>query len=183
MRRERRRTAAPWILLGAGALAFFLFLVVNAIRPPGGEEVAILPNTPHIPPPTPPGPYNTDPPTSGLHYEATLPRGFYDESEAQAAGPYPEGYLVHNLEHDYTIIWYNCQVLTAADCESLKGEVQAFLDDMARYKLIAFPWPSQPEPVVLTHWGWILRLEEFDAQTARSFVRSNLGRSPEPNAP
>lgn len=183
LRKERRRSAAPWTLLGLGALGFFLFLLFTAIRPPGGEEVAILPNQPHIPLPTPPGPYNTDPPTSGLHYEGTLPRGFYDEAEAASVGPYPEGYLVHNLEHDYTIIWYNCRALDAAGCETLKGEIQLFLTDMAEYKLVAFPWPSQPEPVVLTHWGRILRLEGFDARAARQFVRSNLGRSPEPNAP
>jgi hypothetical protein len=183
LRTERRRSAAPWVLLSAGVLAFFVFLIFTALRPQGGEEVAILPNSPHIPVPTPPGPYNTDPPSSGLHYEATLPRGFYDEAEAVSVGPYPEGYLVHNLEHDYTIIWYNCLLLDQAGCDNLKSQIQTFLNEMAEYKLIAFPWPSQPEPVVLTHWGRILRMEEFDAGDARHFVRSNLGRSPEPNAP
>ncbi len=182
-RQARRRSTALWITLGAGVLGFFLLLLFTALRPQGGEGVAILPNKPHVLVPTPPGPYNSDPPTSGLHYEAALPGGFYDEAQADSVGLYPEGYLVHNLEHDYTIIWYNCQVLAEAGCETLKGQVQAFLNDMAEYKLIAFPWPSQPEPVVLTHWGRILRMQEFDAGAARRFVRSNLGHSPEPNAP
>ena len=180
---ERRRSTLVWALLGIAALAFFGFLVFSAVRPQTGEDVVVLPNTPHVPFPTPPGPYNSNPPTSGLHFAQTLPAGFYDEAQAAAVGQFPEGYLVHNLEHDYTIFWYNCASLDEAACAALKEEIRGVMDGVENLKVIAFPWPTQSEPIVLTHWGKILRMQEFSAAAARAFISSNRGRSPEPNAP
>lgn len=180
--RESRKSTLIWVLLGVATLGFFGFLVVSAVRPQAGESVPELPNLPHIPFPTPPGPYNTNPPTSGLHYAQTAPQGFYDEATAATLGEFPEGYLVHNLEHDYNIFWYNCSALDEAACAALKEDIQAVMRDFDGFKLIAFPWPSQPEPVVLTHWGQILLMERFNARAARNFIESNRGRSPEPNA-
>jgi hypothetical protein len=164
-------------------LGFFGFLLFSAVRPAGGEAVPILPNQPHIPQPTPPGPYNTNPPTSGLHYAQTLPGGFYDEAEAAAVGSFPEGYLVHNLEHDYTIFWYNCQIISESECAGLKADIQALISSLEGVKLVAFPWATLSEPLVLTHWGRTLPMPRFDAGRAAQFIRSNRGRSPEPNAP
>jgi len=97
-------------------------------------------------------------------------------------GQFPEGYLVHSLEHDYNIFWYNCSALDEAACAALKEEIQAVMSSFDGFKLIAYPWPSQPEPVVLTHWGRILRMQSFDAGAARNFIESNRRRSPEPDA-
>ena len=179
---ERRKSSLIWVLLGAGALAFFGFLLATALRPQAGEDVPLLPNTPHIPFPTPPGPYNSNPPTSGLHYAQSAPAGFYDEARAESLGQFPEGYLVHSLEHDYNIFWYNCSALDEAACAALKEQIQAVMSGFDGFKLIAYPWPSQPEPVVLTHWGRILRMQSFDAGAARNFIESNRRRSPEPDA-
>ncbi len=68
-------------------------------------------------------------------------------------------------------------------CSQLKQDIRAAFDALPGYKLVAFPWPSQTEPVVLTHWGRILRLRTFSARVLRSFADSNRGRAPEPNAP
>jgi hypothetical protein len=181
-RGNQLRSLAVWIVLGTATLGVFGFLVFNALRPATGEPVEVV-SRDHVSEPTPPGPFNTDPPTSGAHYQDTLPAGFYDEAEVESLPAHPEGYLVHNLEHDYTIVWYNCGRLAGQDCERLKEEIRQALDAMSPSKLIAFPWPSQAEAVVLTHWGRILRLDEFNARTLATFHRSNLGRAPEPNAP
>ncbi len=46
--------------------------------------------------------YNSDPPTSGPHYDPSAGPGIYDE-------PMPDGYLIHSLEHGYVIISHNTE--------------------------------------------------------------------------
>lgn len=45
--------------------------------------------------------YNSNPPTSGNHYEEWVRAGVFDR-------PQEDGYLIHSLEHGYVIISYNC---------------------------------------------------------------------------
>lgn len=181
-RSSQIQSSVIWGALGLATLGLFGFLVYNAIRPPAGEAVEIV-SREHVPEPTPPGPFNTDPPTSGAHYADTFEPGFYSEEDLASLPPHPAGYLVHNLEHDYSIVWYNCSILTQAECDSMVADIRQALEAMSGSKLIAFPWSTQAEPVVFTHWGRILRFEAFDARALANFHRANLGRAPEPNAP
>jgi len=48
-------------------------------------------------------PYNSNPPTSGWHYGTPARAGFYDQ-------PTVDETLIHNLEHGYVIISYNCEI-------------------------------------------------------------------------
>jgi hypothetical protein len=57
------------------------------------------------------------------------------------------------------------------------------MDDAGNLKVIAFPWNSIEEPVVMTSWGQMLRMESFDPATALQFIRTNRNRAPEPQAP
>lgn len=59
--------------------------------------------------------YSTSPPSSGKHYPvwAEFGKNFYDKSDRPAVGN-----LVHNLEHGYTLMWYNDAA--AADKNELK---------------------------------------------------------------
>jgi len=91
--------------------------------------------------------------------------------------------LGHNLEHGYIIYWYNCALLNADDCATLKNQIKDSLSDNGGTKLIAFPHESLDVPVVMTSWGQILRFETFDEGQARKFVQANRNRAPEPNAP
>ncbi|NLG73215.1 MAG: DUF3105 domain-containing protein [Chloroflexi bacterium] len=179
-RRKKMYTAIGWgaaALIVLGVIGYALFL---AIRPAMGEEVAVMPDTRHVPEGTNPGPYNTNPPTSGRHYEVTLRPGFYNEGDIQVT--HPEGHLVHNLEHGYVIFWYNCSILSEQECAELKEAIQAVMEAENYNKVIAFPWNSIEEPVVLTSWGRLLRMERFDADLARDFVQRNRNKAPEPNA-
>jgi hypothetical protein len=139
--------------------------------------------TSHVQEGTDPGPYNSDPPTSGKHYDPTYQAGFYDESDTETQNLHPEGFLVHNLEHGYVIFWYNCNLLDEQECTDLKTQIQGVMDEAGGTKLIAFPRESIEEPVVMTSWGRMLRFEEFDPAQARDFIQRNLNKAPEPNAP
>ena len=96
---------------------------------------------------------------------------------------YPEGYLVHNLEHGYVIFWYNCNLLDEQNCSELKIQIKSVMDEFNGVKLIAFPRESLDVPVVMTSWGQLQQFEVFNENPAASFVESNRNRAPEPNAP
>lgn len=136
-------------------------------------------SSPHLDLDTDPGQYNSDPPTSGLHYASEAEAGFYDEN----IYAYPAGYLVHNLEHGYVIFWYNCDLLDEAGCSDLKSQIRSVMDDLGGVKLIAYPWNSIDAPVTMTSWGRVQKFETFDTEQAKAFYRANLNKAPEPNAP
>jgi hypothetical protein len=130
-----------------------------------------------------PGPFNSNPPTSGPHYSGEFDAGFYEESSPEAQVPYPEGYLGHNLEHGYVIYWYNCDLLESNECTELKDQIKESMADNGRTKLIAFHRSSLDVPVAMTTWGQMLKMDKFDAGQAEIFVSANRNRAPEPNAP
>jgi hypothetical protein len=103
--------------------------------------------------------YDNAPPAFGPHYPAAAPFGrkFYAEGDR----PQVE-YLVHNLEHGYTILWYD---ETVAENDDLLTEVKAIaskFEDSEQFedKFIAAPWTADdgeafPDGthVALTHWS------------------------------
>ena len=102
--------------------------------------------------------YPDAPPAYGPHYPVTAPfaRKFYSANDRPAIE-----YLVHNLEHGYTLLWYDDTV--AGNAGEL-GVVKAIADKYSGQKLtdkfIAVPWTSQDGKafpggahLALTHWS------------------------------
>ena len=178
-RKQKLRTALIWGGIGTIALALLGIILWRSVRPLAGEAVPIMVSSPHLSPNSDPGNYNSDPPTSGLHYAETSRAGFYDENIYD----FPAAYLVHNLEHGYVVFWYNCDTLSESECAELKSQIRTTIDDLGSIKLIAYPWPSIDVPVVMTSWGRLQRFEIFEAEKAKDFYRANLNRAPEPGAP
>ena len=177
-RQQQMKGRLIWSGLGFGVLAIIGLFVWQGVRPRPGQEIPIMTST-HIPVDSDPGEYNSDPPTSGPHYPDEAQAGFYDTNSYQ----YPAGYLIHNLEHGYIIYWYNCGLLDEAACTDLKSQIKSVMDEVNNVKVIAYPWDSLDVPVAMTSWGRLQKMETFDAVQARAFYKSNLNRSPEPNAP
>lgn len=174
-----------WIGVGVVVAAVLGYAVWTAASPAAGgtgglvgESVPVMADISHVEEGTDPGPYNSDPPTSGKHYARSLEPGFYETSDFE----YPAGFLVHNLEHGYVIFWYDCGEFDG-NCDDLKADIREVLEAERYNKVIGYPWESLEEPVVLTSWGQMLRMDEFDADAARSFVTNNRNQAPEPNAP
>lgn len=187
IRKRRQRRKLRSIIIWGGIVAVFLLLggalIWPVIRPATGESVPIMPSSRHVMEGEDPGPFNTDPPTSGPHYADPLEAGFYDEATAAEIGPYPTGHLVHNLQHDYAVFWYNCEILEEFECAELKSQLREVMENANTIKVIAFPWTSIDVPVVATSWGWMQEFESFDVKLALQFVSSSRNRSPEPQAP
>jgi len=178
-RRQNLISSLTWGGIGVGVLAILGFIIWQGVRPAAGESIPIMTSEPHIPADSDPGQYNSDPPTSGLHYAEEAQAGFYDEN----IYTYPAGYLVHNLEHGYVIFWYNCDLLDKSACSELKLQIRSVMDELGGAKMIAYPWNSIDVPLVMTSWGRLQRFEAFDAEQAKAFYRANLNKAPEPNAP
>jgi len=178
-RKQKMTTNLIWGGIGVAVITILGIMLWQGVRPAAGESIPVMVSSPHIPPDSDPGQYNSDPPTSGLHYAEEARAGFFDENNYQ----FPAGYLVHNLEHGYVIFWYNCDLLNEAGCANLKEQIKTTIDELGGTKLIAYPWPSLDVPLVLTSWGRMEKFESFDAEKAKAFYRANLNKAPEPDAP
>ena len=116
----------------------------------------------HVPTDTPVS-YKDSPPAFGAHWNepgvapAPIERHLYAEDDRPALES-----LVHNLEHGYTILWYDDTI--AGDDEAmsqLDAIAGKFTDDQNfRNKFIAAPWTSDDgdafpddQHVAITHWS------------------------------
>jgi len=113
-------------------------------------------------------PYDTAPPAFGPHWNvagvapAPFDRKFYDEGDRPALEA-----LVHNLEHGYTILWYDKTIADDADkLSQVRAIAKGFDSDSDnanfRLKFIAAPWLDSDENgtafpdgqhVAFTHWS------------------------------
>ena len=102
--------------------------------------------------------YPEAPPAFGAHYAVTAPfsRKFYTAADR----PRIE-YLVHNLEHGYTLLWYDETVADDADQLAVVKAIAAkFEGQRLTDKFIALPWTAPDgkafpdgKHVALTHWS------------------------------
>jgi hypothetical protein len=172
--------------LGLAIIAVIAVIVLSANKPPNsgglmGDEVAI-PSRDHVPNDVLPGPYNSNPPAGGAHYDTDFPAKFYQETDLASLPKNPQGYLVHSLEHGYVIFWYNCQAPNT-NCSTLKQTIQKVMDETGGVKLIAFPWTGMDIPLAMTSWGRILKFPNPDPVQMKQFVERNRYQAPEPDAP
>ena len=111
--------------------------------------------------------YSTAPPAFGSHWNeqgvapAPFNRKFYTEKDR----PELEA-LVHNLEHGYTILWYDQSIADDGDqLNVIDGIANKFRADSnnLRFKFIAAPWTAQDEKesgkfpdgmhIAISHWS------------------------------
>lgn len=182
-KKSKRNSRLIWGSVAVIVVGILGYAMWVAFRPSYGESIPVMADSNHVGEGEDPGPYSSNPPTSGPHYANEFNAGFYDGADVSSLPEYPAGYLVHNLEHGYVIFWYNCDLLDEQSCTVLKSQIQSVMDKFNGVKLIAFPWESIEVPVVMTSWGKLQEFDEFDENQAATFVGRNRNRAPEPNAP
>ena len=106
-----------------------------------------------------PASYSTDPPTSGPHVQELAPPGFHSNT-------IPDPVQVANLDRGYAIVHFNP---TAG--ARLEGQMRRLAREFEGQDVIVQPDESLASPVVLTAWGRIDELEEFDKDRIYDFVR------------
>ena len=119
--------------------------------------------------------YNSDPPTSGSHYDPSARPGIYDE-------PIPDGYLVHSLEHGYVIISYNVEGMSEQESLELVTRLSEIAEGERLWKLIVVPRPGMEHRIALTAWQRIDSMARVDARRIRRFISAWRDRGPETTA-
>lgn len=123
--------------------------------------------------------YNTNPPTTGRHYEIPAEDGIYGD-------PPPDEALVHGLEHGRVIFWVKPSLP-----EEQRADIRALVDDDT-YQMFLVPRANMPYAVAATAWnadpapngtGRMLLCDEvndktFDALAA--FRDEHRSQGPEP---
>ena len=135
----------------------------------------------HVPAMPPGYKYNSTPPSSGIHTDATVIWGIYDE-------PIPTISSVHNLEHGGIVIRYGPDV-PAAEVEKLR---EFYIDDPNG--LVVAPMPGLGDDIALTAWtydqgrqndrsyegeGRLAKLNRFDEDAFSAFKDEFRGHGPE----
>ncbi len=185
-RRQRRRRIYIW----AGGIAVGLIastLVLSIILPGLPLQTLFQGGTPegpglriadqgatHVSPGEDHPEYNSVPPTSGWHYDLPLAParwGIYDE-------PIASEVLLHNLEHGYINVHYDCPEGCPELVGQLTGLVQEGIDRGG--KMLMSPYPGMDSRIALTAWTFLDQLDEFDEDRIRAFVNAHESS---PNAP
>ena len=185
-RRQRRRRVYIW--LGGIAVALVASTLVLSIILPGLPLGTLFqggtPDGPglriedqgatHVSPGEEHPEYNSIPPTSGWHYNLPLaPKrwGIYDE-------PIEPEVLLHNLEHGYVNVHYDCPEGCPELVAQLTDLVQEGLDQGG--KLLMSPYPGMDSRISITAWTFLDQFDEFDEDRIRAFVSAHESS---PNAP
>jgi len=145
--------------------------------------------------------YAEAPPASGPHYPVPAP---FDRKFYTAADRPRLEYVVHNLEHGYTLMWYDDTLAKDKDqIAVIKAIAEKFSGSKQTDKFIALPWTAKDGKafpsgthVALTHWsvggdvsdvskqrGVWQYCAQASGQAVRTFTRDYpYTDSPEPSA-
>ena len=127
--------------------------------------------------------YNSDPPTSGPHYEIPADPAFYSSAVE------PER-VVHNMEHGQIVLWYSPELT-----DEEKEQVEEIVNDEPA-ATVATPYDGLEDGTAIVMSAWLAGESEDDPaqgvlqscgevsqEAVNDFRREYQGRSPEPLTP
>ena len=178
---EERRLAVARSLrnrrlaIGAGvAILLVAAIVFFATRPPpvALASVEIFPDQGqlHLTPSDPVPDYNSEPPTSGSHAPSAAACGIYRDTP-------PDINLVHDLEHGVIVVYYNPETASA-----VRGDLESFARDAGTHVIVT-PREGMENPITLTAWRNLLRLDDYDRSAIDAFYGEFAQRGPEAGVP
>lgn len=170
----RRRMSWPWI---AGGILIVGLVVVIAVllASRGTDETTSVQRFPiqgqqHIKLGQTHPAYNSDPPTSGWHYDTPLDSGFHEQ-------PAADELVVHNLEHGHVVVFYDCSKLT--DCQGTKDQLQKLAESYSNWKVTIVPRQNADAALAVAAWGRLDKLENYDEARIKDFISAWRDRGPE----
>lgn len=166
LRQEKRRNIIKRVSISVlliAIMASIIFIFIEKQKPLPGEAVEVMKDNTHLQDvETAHTPYNSDPPTSGQHVQNIANWGIHSD-------PVEKERLVHNLEDGGVVIYYNDKTdeRTISRLEQIVGKYDSHV--------LLNPFPEMKDKIVLTAWGRIDRLDEFDANRIASFIEAFRG--------
>lgn len=183
------------IILIVISIVFLVWLFMESSKPLPGEKVTDL-GRGHVPM----GEnveYNSNPPTSGKHYEEWIRSGIYTEVK-------DDRNLVHSLEHGYIVMSYICTSFVIAseqsergdltekeiatdssdprndeECNDRKEQLSQVYEKKGQRKLIVVPRENLDSNFALTAWNYLDKFDEFDSGRIDKFIDSHRDQGPE----
>lgn len=175
-----------WVWIGLGVVAlvgFLVWLFVASSKPLPGQKIADL-GRKHVPIGEKVE-YNSNPPTSGSHYDDWVRSGVYTEAR-------DDRNLVHSLEHGYVIMSYKCglsqTVATPSaslrsdnkeQCETRQKQLAQIYEKKGKRKLIVIPRSNLDTNFALTAWTYIDKFDTFDQARIEKFIDVHRDQGPE----
>lgn len=160
--------------------AFLTWLFIASSKPLPGTKIADL-GRGHVSAGTNVK-YNSNPPTSGQHYEDWIKAGVYDDQK-------DDRNLVHSLEHGYIIMTYKCQnpmggeasgsASLSDDCKVRRDELAKIYEKKGKHKLIVTPRANLETSFVLTAWDYLDKFNDFNEERIVKFIDAHLDQGPE----
>jgi Protein of unknown function (DUF3105) len=129
--------------------------------------------------------YNHNPPTSGCHYNlgygtAPIQTGVYNKE-------IPPEFWVHNLEHGYVIVLYNCPSGCDAQFQQLRTWYHSLKPDSATGypKAVVMPYKEMSVPFAAESWDWYDPIPVFSIAEVQKFYANHSGdqNAAEPSGP
>ena len=121
--------------------------------------------------------YEHNPPTSGCHYpppDAPVTAGAYDKA-------IPPEYWVHNLEHGYVVVLYNCPSGCHDDFDKLQswyGGLPADPGGVVKYaKVLILPYSDMKPKFAMVSWGWYDSMDGLDIDEVQRFYDDHNNHS------
>ena len=182
---DKKYLIAGAALLSAAVLGWLLYL---STRPLPGTKITDL-GRGHIEIGTEVK-YNSNPPTSGQHYEDWVRAGIYTEVK-------DDRNLVHSLEHGYVIMHYRCNIESRVksqesseatwsaeatpsgkidsqvECDERKAKLEEIYNKKGKRKLIVVVRPNLDTNFAVTAWNY---LDKFDPSTSSGLSVSEVER-------
>lgn len=124
--------------------------------------------------------YNSNPPTSGPHWPASVKNGVFDKQQLDEQ-------LIHNLEHGYIWISYlptqsQLEATNAAAVAGLTEDEVKQLEEIVRedsWKIVLEPRIKNDHKIALVAWGRLLTLDTVDVDKIKDFIKTYRNRAPE----
>ena len=165
LQRKRQANVRKYAIMSAAILVVVAVIAWVMLRDAGkpGQGQAIMTDRTHLQSVTDPHvPYSTDPPTSGPHTQAVPAFKVYTEPIAKES-------QVHGLEDGGVVINYQPE-LDKATVDKLAEIANLYIKTPGKENIIMSPYPGLSNPIVLTTWGRMDRLDTLDETRIRAFV-------------
>lgn len=191
VRRQRRRRFLRWgagLVVGLIAFTFILSLFIQGLPlenlfnrdAPDGPGIRIEELEPiHVVPGQEHGAYTSTPATSGWHYAQPLAPARWGIHDT----PLADEVLLHNLEHGYVNVHYDCP----DGCPELVGQLSQVVNMATEKggKVLMSPYPGMDTRVALTAWTFLDSFDAFDEGRINDFMSSHESspNAPEANVP
>ena len=134
--------------------------------------------------------YNSNPPTSGNHYEEWTKAGAFDTIK-------DDRNLLHSLEHGYIIMTYKCpgvgqsifpqpteatisaSQLNDGECKQRYDQLKPIFEAKGQRKLIVVPREDLDTNYALTAWTRLDKFNDFDKKRIEQFIDAYKNQGPE----